>query len=102
MDKVYFDSADIYVDSAATNRAKIVRIDAIITALETSALKAAAKNAIQEYTLNDGQTTIRTAYRNTDEILNSIVAFEKLKHMYVNRLNGRVVRLVDGKNFNNY
>lgn len=101
MEKVYFDSADIYVDSAADNRAKIVRIDAIITALETSALKAAAKNAIQEYTLNDGQTTIRTAYRNTDEILNSIAAFERLKQMYVNRLNGRMMRLVDGKNFRN-
>lgn len=102
MEKVFFDSADIYVQSGTTLRAKILKIDAIIAALETSALKAAAKNSIQEYTLNDGQTTIRTAYRSAAEVSASITAFEQIRERYVNKLNGRVVRLVDGKNFRNY
>jgi hypothetical protein len=96
---VYYDSADIYIQSCTTIREKIARIDAIITALENTALKAAANDNITEYSLNDGQTIIRTVYKGADAVLNSIAAFEKIRQMYINRLNGRVMRLVDGKNF---
>jgi hypothetical protein len=94
-----FDSADLYIETASTIRGKITKIDAIITALETTALKAAAKNNIEEYWLNDGQTQIKTKYRTTEDVLKSIKAFEQLKQMYVNKLNGRTIRLVDSKNF---
>lgn len=96
-----FDSAAIYIDSAKTLREKIVRIDAIITALETSALKAAETGNISEYSLDDGQTKIKTAYRSPVDVQNSIDAFEKIKQRYVNQLNGRVMRLVDSKSFIN-
>lgn len=96
---VTYDSANIYIQCATTLEGKIARIDAIITALEDTALKAAANDNISEYSLNDGQTIIRTVYKGADAVLNSIMAFEKIKQMYVNRLNGRVFRLVDGKNF---
>lgn len=95
-----FDSAQIYIDSATSNAAKIVRIDAIIDALFTVALKAATNENITEYSLDDGQTKIKTAYRGVAQIQQSIQNFESIKQMYVNRLNGRVVRLVDRKSFN--
>lgn len=98
MNSVYYDSADIYVETGTTLREKIVKVDAIIEALETSALKAAGKNSIQEYTLNDGQTTIRAAYRSASEVEASITAFERIRQRYINRLNGRHMRFVDGKN----
>ena len=95
----YFDSAAIYIDSATSLCDKITRIDAVIDGLLTNALKAAATDNIEEYSLNDGQTIIKTIYRNAESVMKSIKAFEALKQLYVNRLNGRVVRLVDSKNF---
>lgn len=96
---VTYDSADIYIQCGTTLREKITRIDAIIEALEATALKAAANDNILEYSLNDGQTVIRTVYKGADAVLRSIMAFERIKQMYVNRLNGHTFRLVDGKNF---
>lgn len=94
-----FTTADIYVSSATTLREKITRIDAIITALEAAALTGAATGQLTEYSLDDGQTKIKTAYRSMDEVMTAIMSFEKLRQMYINRLNGRMVRLVDSKNF---
>jgi 2C-methyl-D-erythritol 2,4-cyclodiphosphate synthase len=96
---VYYDSASIYIDCASDLRGKITRIDAIITALEDAALVAAAKGDITEYSLDDGQTKIRTVYRDASSIATAIANFEQIKQRYINRLNGRHVRLVDGKNF---
>ena len=96
-----YDSASIYIDSRTTLRAKITAIDAIIAALEVSALKAAEGESIEEYWLDDGQTKIKTIRRTSQEIAKSIFAFEQIKQRYVNSLNGRVFRLIDGKNFNN-
>ena len=96
-----YDSASIYIDSRATLREKITAIDAIIAALEVSALKAAEGESIEEYWLDDGQTKIKTIRRTSEQIARSILSFEQIKQRYVNTLNGRVFRLVDGKNFNN-
>lgn len=94
-----YDSATIYIDSATTLRAKIVRIDAIIDALITTALRSAASDEISEYMLNDGQTTIKTVYKGTEAIEKSIKAFTSIRQIYINQLNGRMFRLVDSKNF---
>jgi basic membrane lipoprotein Med (substrate-binding protein (PBP1-ABC) superfamily) len=94
---IYFDSAAIYIDSATSLCDKIERIDLVIDALLTNALKAAANENITEYSLNDGQTVIKTVYRGSASVEASIAAFERIKQMYVNRLNGRVFRLVDSK-----
>lgn len=96
---VIYDSAYIYVDSCTSVKEKITRLDAIITALEDTALKSAANDDIKEVNLDDGQTKIRTEYKGTDAVLKSIEGFIKLKNYYINKLNGRVTRLVDSKSF---
>ncbi len=96
---VYFDSASIYIESATSLCDKIARIDLVIDALLTNALKAAANENISEYQLNDGQTIIKTVYRGTAAVMKSIRDFEAIKQLYVNKLNGRMVRLVDSKYF---
>lgn len=93
-----FESESQYIDSQTSNVAKIAAIDAIISALLTTAATAATKDHIREYWLNDGQTQIKTIYKGVDQILASIHAFEKLKQMYMSRVNGRVTRLIDSKN----
>ena len=96
---VYFDSADIYINGGINLQDKITRLNAIITALEDSALKAAANGNISEYSLDDGQTKIRTVYRNAADVANAISAFETIRQRWINQLNGRHMRLVDSKNF---
>lgn len=96
-----YESEAIYIESRKTLRAKIAAINAIIAALEAQALTAAGGEAIQEYWLDDGQTKIKTVRRTSQQIAQSILAYEQIKQRYVNSLNGRVFRLVDGKNFNN-
>jgi hypothetical protein len=94
---VVYDSASIYIEGATSLCDKISRIDTIIDALMTTALNAAANDNIEEYWLDDGQSKIKTIYRGTGQIMESIKSFETIKQLYVNRLNGRVVRLVDSK-----
>lgn len=94
---VVYDSAQIYIDSCTSLKEKITRIDQVIDALMSTALKAAANDNIDEYWLDDGQTKIKTIYRGAGAVMESIKSFEAIKQMYVNRLNGHVVRLVDSK-----
>jgi len=99
MGPVIYNSADIYIDSCQTLQDKITAIQAIIDALIVTATKAAGTANFNEYYLDDGQTKIQTRYRDVADIFQAINAFERLKQMYVNRLNGRMIRMVDGKNF---
>lgn len=94
-----YDSAYIYISTSTSLRDRIVKIDQVIDALHETMLKAATNDNISEYSLNDGQTTIRTMYRGIDQIEKSIMGLERIKQMYFNQLNGRVIRLVDSKNF---
>lgn len=96
-----FDSSSIYVTSATTLREKLTRVNAIITALEDVALKAAANGDVSQYSLDDGQVKIMTTYRTAEDVAKSIQAFEVIRQRYINQLNGRMVRLVDSKNFRN-
>jgi hypothetical protein len=94
---VIYDSASIYIDSATDLCDKVVKIEAIIIALEDTALKSATSDDITEYSLDDGQTKIKTVYKGTDAILKSIESLIRLKEYYRNKLNGRQIRLVDSK-----
>lgn len=96
---VTYDSAGVYITAVSDLQQRVARIDAVIAALEDAALKAAGAGHIGDYFLDDGQTKIKTAYRSPSELAASITAFEKIRQRYINQLNGRVMRLVDGKNF---
>lgn len=96
---VVYDSALIYLRTATQLCDKITKIEGIITALEDAAVIAATGQDISEYSLDDGQSKIKTLYRSADAIYRSIRAFERLSQMYQNRLNGRVMHMVDGKSF---
>jgi hypothetical protein len=98
----YFSESN-YIESRQSLQDKIAGIDAIIAALIISAGKAATKDGIQEYWLDDGQTKIKTIYKGVDQIWSSINAFKRLKIEYQEQLTGgRITRLVDGKNLSRY
>lgn len=96
---VIYQSAASYIGTASSIKDKIAKIDAIITALLLSAVTAAENDHITEYQLNTGQTIIKANYKGAKALKDSIHAFETMKQYYINQLNGRMVRLIDGKSF---
>jgi|SRR5690242_1841532 len=100
---LYFETASQYLDTKATLEAKLAAINEIQAALLVAATKSATQGHIDEYMLNDGQTIIKTKYRNTEQIMNSYDSMEVIKQRVLASLNGtRVVRLMDSKNFPPY
>lgn len=97
---VEFSSELDYVESCTTMKAKIVAIDAIIDKLLVTSLRSVGNDDISEYWLDDGQTKIKTIYRSSTQASSAINIFERIKQRYVNRLNGRSVRLMDSQSFN--
>lgn len=96
---VYYDSCAIYVQSATSLKDKVVKINALIDLLYGTALTAVATDNMTEYALDDGQTKIRTVYKGSESILKAIDILERQKQTALNQLNGRITRVVDGKNF---
>lgn len=95
---IEYESTEKYLGTATSLKDRIAKIEAIISALYTTAERAAINGDVSAYTLDDGQVRIGTNFRTVDEVMKSIYAFEKLNQLYINRLTGRMIRLVDGKN----
>lgn len=96
---VVYDSTKIYLESCTTTKSKIIAIEKVIQALLSLALEAAETDNIKEYTLDSGQTKVKTEYTGADHIYKSIQDYERLKTFYQNRLNGRRFKLVNWKSF---
>ena len=88
-----------YLESAASVKEKVAKLDLIISAMYDAAERAAVSGEIEEYLIDDGQSKIKNVYRDVGSIVNAIVGYEKLRQMYYNRLIGRKVSLRD-KNSN--
>lgn len=99
---VIYTSAYEYLSTCQSYRDKAVACDRIIAALLATAEIAAAGDEVTEYSLDDGQTKIKTIYKGADAVFTSIQRFEKLKQFYEtllsNRKNGNIMRLLDIKN----
>lgn len=86
-----------YIRCSTDTTDKIARIDAIIAALEDSMLAGALKANIEEYSLDDGQTKIKTVFRSVKDIEDAIKALEGRKNRLINNCVGYRYGLQDGK-----
>ena len=86
----------LYVNCSDDTKEKITRINAIITALEDSELNAAANGDISEYWLDDGQTKIKTVFRDPKAIENTIQALIRRRTRLQNICAGYRYGLQDG------
>jgi len=91
---------DANFESCTSIKAKIAKVDIIISSLMDTALKSVMNGDTVEYTLDTGQTKINKVFSTTQSVTKAIKDYEAIRTMYVNKLNSRVVRLVDSKNFN--
>ncbi len=95
---MYYDSLQIYIESQTSLLAKIAAIDASITALQGSLLNGCVNADLQEYNFNDGQTIVRTIYRDVDKVINALKGLEYMRTIYQNKINGYCARATDAKN----
>lgn len=97
---VYFDSSALYIQSQTSLLAKINACEAIIDKLMETLLTAAENGLTDEYMLNDGQTIIKTKYRDPNQIEASINGVRRIMNIYIKQYNATgVVRAMDSKNF---
>ncbi len=87
-----------YIQSATDDAARILRIEAVITALEIRALKAANHADIKSYKLDDSQTNIETEYRTFSDINKAIIFWEQYRQRLINKCIGRTFVLRDARN----
>lgn len=97
---VYFDRERMYIDSQDSLLAKIQAIEAIIDALLVQMATIVTTAGTDEYMLNDGQTIIKTKYRDPNQVEAAINGMRRLKNIYLKEYNQTgVVRAMDNKNF---
>ena len=97
----YYESESLYFSCSTTAIERLKRLEQIIIALENQAIIAASNADVSEYSLNDGQVTIRTAYRNMEEIAKAIDRFQAIYNRLKNKCMGTsIVSLRDFRSFN--
>ena len=97
-----YNSESLYITCSQDVKDRIDKLKQVISALEDQAIIAAGSSDISEYTLNDGQIIIKTAYRSPDAIAKAIFSFEKILNRLINRCSGQsITTLRDAHSFNN-
>ena len=84
-----------YINCSASILEKIARIDSIISLLEDSELNYALDAGIEEYSLDDGQTKIKTTLRDISSIEKAIQALTRRKVRLQNTCVGYRYKLRD-------
>lgn len=101
-----FASESEYLESTTTTESRLQAMDRILLALDSAFLQLAQNADVQEYTLNDGQTIIRTQLRSAAQVEQMYAAIEIQRQRLINRLNGRCSRLSNvrtiRRNYNGY
>lgn len=98
-----FQDCVTYIESATSIKQRMARVLATKTALENQRLAMAmsgSKSQVSEYSLDDGQTKIRTVYRSMEELTKAIAGLDMELVTLQNRVNGRMTKLMDENNFN--
>lgn len=93
----YTKFSDYLIKERKTNEERLKAIDELIEMTIIKQLDAVTNNdsSISEYQFEDGQVKIRTSYRSSSDFKNALNNLESIKQLYLNRLKGRVITLVD-------
>lgn len=99
---VTYQSTYDYITKPTDLLIRINRIQTIIDTFENAIVANAANAHLQEYSLDDGQSKIRTGYRSMKELTDGLMGLDLLLQRLIVRYNkfnnGSVIRLVDSKN----
>jgi len=96
---IHYYSLGDYVHSADTLKQKISRVDQAIDKLEALLVDMPDREHIQQYSLDDGQTSISAGYKSSKDVEASIHKLERLRQRYIRRLTGGSSVLRDNDTF---
>lgn len=93
----YTKFSDYLIKQKQSDKERVDAIDQLIEMTILKQLDAVTNNdpSISEYQFEDGQVKIRTAYRTSSDFKSALASLETIRQIYVNRLKGRVMNLVD-------
>lgn len=88
-----------YLESKTSLQERIAAIDVLIDRMILTIGEAITGSAasVSEYSLDDGQIKIKTAYRSVPDIQEGIRGLETMRNLYINRMTGRQTILRDYK-----
>lgn len=75
---------------------KIATYDILIEKFEEAILEGAASGHLLQYEMDDSQVKVRVQYRNMKDMTDAMNNLIKLRQYYINKANGRSMRLVGG------
>ncbi len=81
---------EIYPDPAA----KLIAVQAILTAYDTLVVDLITKGAIKEYMLDDGQVRIQREYGTLKEISESRLTYEQLANRLLAQMYGSTTKIL--------
>jgi len=85
-----------YVECKSKLIGKIATYDILIEGMEKAVLEATVSGHLNQWELDDGQMKVRSMYRNPVEMVRALKGLEAMRQIYINRANGRGMRLVGG------
>lgn len=103
MSNVVYYNIPAILEACGTLEARVTMLDTILTGMETAMLKSTTTGQFELYRLDTGQTKNEVQYRSIDELTAAYASLLKIQQMLLTRINanrqGRVIRMVDGRNF---
>ena len=95
-----------YLETGTSIKDKIDRLDVIILSMMDAVGRSVLSGEFSEYRYDDGHSKIDVIYRDIKALTKTIEDLRHLQMLFRNdferNVNGRVVRLVDGKNMTYY
>jgi len=103
MSNVIYTNIPAILEACGTLEARVAMLDTILSGMETAMLKATSTGQFEEYKVDTGQTKNEVRYRSIGELSEAYKNLLKIQEMLYTRINarrqGRIMRMVDGKNF---
>lgn len=103
MSNVIYTNIPAYLASCKDLLDEIAAVNAMLAGMRIAIIKAITTSKFEEYKLDTGQTKNEVRYRSLTELEAAYEGLIKLRKLLYSDLNatrqGRVQRLVDGKNF---
>lgn len=91
-----FTSVSAYFECKSKLIGKIATYDLLIESHEKAMIEGATSGHLLQYEMDDGQMKVRVQYRNMKDMTDAMNNLIKLRQYYINKANGRSIRLVGG------
>ena len=91
-----FTSISAYFECKSKLIGKIATYDLLIESMEKTLMVGIESGHLLQWELDDGQMKCRSQYRNVKDLTDAMNGLIKLRQYYINKANGRSIRLVGG------